>query len=359
MTTERGWRGGERQLLLLMHMLRERGAEQALAVPEGSPCSVRARRAGYALVPLHPKVPMHPVNVVRLLGAGSGPSRTILHAHNSPALSLAAIARKIGRFAGVVFTRRTAFPVRPSRKYRSAADLYVAISAAAEGRLINAGTPTDRILSIPDGVDLENLAGEELRPGLKPPGSSHPVVVSVGYLSREKGHRVLIRAWPKVIRNVPDARLLIAGEGPESDALAEQARDLRLQSSVRFLGFVEPIGGLLRSADVFVMPSLEEGLGSATLEAMWMGLPVVASAAGGLSEAVIEGRTGRLVPPGDVESLARIIVEVLEDRQTRLRMGLAGRARAISQYQASTMADRYMEAYQKVLSPSPRHPEIR
>ncbi len=352
-TSERGWRGGERQLLLLMRLLRERHVRQVLAAPEGSPCCERARRAGFTVVPLHPRMPMHPLNLVRLLRSRTLSPTTILHAHTSPALSLAGAASKLGRVAGIVFTRRTAFAVRSSRKYRTAADIYVAVSSAAENRLAAAGTPAARLRLIPDGVDVDNL--RETDSGWVEDGVPGPLVVTVGHLSREKGHRFLIDAWKDVTAEVPGARLIIAGEGPERDTLADQARKLGLQPSVTFAGFVEPVGGLLRSADLFVLPSLEEGLGSAALEAMWAGLPVVASAAGGISEAVAHGRTGLLVPPGDAGALAAAIVRLLNEPHTRLRMGAAGRARVKRQFHASTMAERYLLIYRSLLSThSPR-----
>ncbi|NOZ77593.1 MAG: glycosyltransferase family 4 protein [Acidobacteria bacterium] len=350
MTTERGWGGGERQLLLLMRELGKHGIEQTLAAPAGSPVFTRGAQAGHQTVALHSKAPMHPANLARLIRIGQWPARTIVHAHSSPALSLVSFARRFRRFAAVVFTRRTAYPVRRSRKYRVAADLYVAVSSAVEGRLIAAGTPNERLLCIPDAVDIENL-GNDGSPDLQASLSgSRPLVLSVGRLSREKGHGVLIRAWPLVLEQVPRARLVIAGSGPEWSALNDLIGGLGLAPSVKLLGLVEPVGRLLQGADVFVMPSLDEGLGSAALEAMWMGLPVVASRTGGLAETVIEGRTGALVPPNDVAALGATIVNLLANPAVLAEMGDAARIHARSQFAASTMAASHLRAYRQALS---------
>jgi glycosyltransferase involved in cell wall biosynthesis len=204
-------------------------------------------------------------------------------------------------------------------------------------------------MCIPDAVDIENL-GNNGQPGVRAALSgSRPLVLSVGRLSHEKGHRILIRAWPLVLKQIPRARLLIAGSGPERSALNDLIEGLRLAPSVKLLGLVEPVGLLLQGADVFVMPSLDEGMGSAALEAMWMGLPVVASRTGGLVETVIEGRTGALVPPNDAVALGETIVSLLTNPAVLADMGNAARIHARSQFTASTMAASHLRAYRQAL----------
>jgi glycosyltransferase involved in cell wall biosynthesis len=348
-TSERGWRGGERQVFLLMRELVPLGISQALAAPAGSPLIEHASSAGFAVTPLHPKMTLHPANLARLLRAVKGSPPSILHVHSSPALTLAAAARRLGRVMGIVYTRRTAFRVRRARKYRTAADVYVAVSAAAESRLLDAGTPVQRLRCIPDAVDPEHIRLTSASGVIDSVTSAGPTVLSVGHLSPEKGHRILLAAWPSILERVPDARLLIAGEGPEWSRLLALIHTLDLTASIRLLGFREPIGDLLANADVFVMPSLEEGLGSAALEAMRMSLPVVASRAGGLTEAVVDGRTGLLVPPGEPGPLADAVVRLLENSEERARMGEAARLRARTTFSAERMAAAYLRIYRELV----------
>ncbi|MCG6962886.1 MAG: glycosyltransferase family 4 protein [Acidobacteria bacterium] len=347
-TSERGWRGGERQVFLLMRELVPLGISQTLVAPAGSPLAGRAARAGFTMTPLHPKATLHPANLLilrRCLKTGPPP---ILHAHSSPALTLAAVARRLGKIRGIVYTRRTAFRVRRARKYRTAADVYVAVSATAERCLLDAGTPVQRLRCILDAVDPEHVRLTSASGVIDSVTSAGPTVLSVGHLSPEKGHRVLLEAWPSILERVPEARLLIAGEGPEWSDLLGMIHALDLASSVRLLGFREPIGDLLVNADVFVMPSLEEGLGSAALEAMQMSLPVVASRAGGLTEAVVDGRTGLLVPPGEPGPLAEAVVRLLKNRDERARMGEAARLRARAVFSGERMAADYLRIYREL-----------
>lgn len=344
-TSERGWRGGERQVLLLMRELAPFEISQSLAAPGGSRLAEYAADAGFSVTLLHPRATLHPVNLLRLLRSLRVDPPPILHVHSSPALTLAAVARRLGRVRGIVYTRRTAFAVRRARKYRTAADIYVAISAVAERRLLDAGTPVHRLRCIPDAVDPGHVRLTSASGVIDSVTSAGPTVLSVGHLSPEKGHRVLLEAWPSILKRVPEARLLIAGEGPEWNELLKLIHDLDLACSVRLLGFREPIGDLLANADVFVMPSLEEGLGSAALEAMWMSLPVVASRAGGLTEAVVDGRTGLLVPPGESGPLAEAVVRLLENREERARMGEAARVRALTVFSGERMAADYLRIY--------------
>ncbi len=347
-TTERGWRGGERQALLLMTELSRRGVPQALASPARSELSRRAADAGFPVILLHPRTPLAPRNVLLVVRWLNANPPAIVHAHSSPALTLTGAVRRLAKVRGVVYTRRTAFPVRASRKYRTAADVYVAVSQAAEQCLLDAGTPQRRLHRIPDAVDPEHIRRTRGASGRRPAAAPGTTVLSVGRLSPEKGHRVLVEAWPAVLASVPDARLLIAGDGPERSRLLELIAALDLTDSVHLMGFREPIGDLLAGAAVFVMPSLEEGLGSAALEAMRMSLPVVASRAGGLPDAVEDGRTGLLVPSGEPGPLAAAVVRLLKDDGERKRMGEAGQRRARELFSPDRMAAEYLRLYREL-----------
>jgi glycosyltransferase involved in cell wall biosynthesis len=140
-------------------------------------------------------------------------------------------------------------------------------------------------------------------------------------------------------------RGFIAGDGSQRDALAADAKRLRLDDAVRFLGPVDDPRELLRALDIFVMPSLYEGLGMAALEAMACGLPVIASDTGGLRETVEDGCTGLLAPAGDVVALAHAIETLAEAPAKRAAMGAAARARAIERFGMTAMARRTLEFY--------------
>ena len=142
---------------------------------------------------------------------------------------------------------------------------------------------------------------------------------------------------------------MIAGEGPERSALEAQARTLGLADRVVLLGYRDDVCDLLASCDLFVLPSLFEGLPLSVLEAMAAGKPVVATAIGGTDEAVVHGETGLLVPPADAASLAKAIRTALSDPRLSQRLGAAGRARVYQEFSAQTMVRHITEIYDELL----------
>jgi glycosyltransferase involved in cell wall biosynthesis len=143
--------------------------------------------------------------------------------------------------------------------------------------------------------------------------------------------------------------LWVAGDGPERAALTQLAGELGLDDRVRFLGRREDAADLLAACDVFVLPSRLEGLGVAALEAMAARRPVVASAVGGLAEAIVDGETGLLVPPDDVDALATALVRLVDDAVLRDRLGSAGPQRIADAYSAQQMVDAYAALYRDVV----------
>ena len=164
-----------------------------------------------------------------------------------------------------------------------------------------------------------------------------------------KGLPCLIRAMAVLRAEFPDLRLEIAGSGPERQAIQQQAESLGLGDSVCFLGWRTDLGAVWARWDIFVQPSLDEGLPIAVLEAMAAGLPVVATGVGGTPEVVEDGRTGWLVPAGDTGALAARLRALLLDSRKRREMGAAGRARVRENFSADRMAQTISMIYDEVL----------
>lgn len=176
--------------------------------------------------------------------------------------------------------------------------------------------------------------------------NKQPIVLTVARLDAQKGHEFLLNA----IADIPDANFLLAGNGVEQGRLEAMARDLGISERVSFLGFRTDIPALLASCSLFVLPSLYEGFSLSVLEAMASGKPVVATAVGGTPEAVVDGVTGYLVPPGNADSLARAIRELLSDPALAHKMGLAGRERVQASFSVDTMAACYGQTYEDLLN---------
>ena len=179
-------------------------------------------------------------------------------------------------------------------------------------------------------------------------GGDGRTIVTIANFRRQKDHDSLVRAFAKVRERVPDCKLVLVGEGPLRGAIEQLVGTLGLTGSVTFAGAVPSVWGHLEQATVFALPSLYEPLGIAVLEAMAAGVPVVASSVGGIPELVQPGRTGLLVPPGDVDALAAALIEVVTSPN---REGMGSAARAVADnFKMDQMVDDYFSLYDDLLS---------
>ncbi len=277
----------------------------------------------------------------------------LVHAHDPHAVAMAATALSFGAVAPappLVASRRVDFHLSGNSfsrwKYRQVSRFIAASGAIAE-ILIDDGIPASLVSVVHDGIDVAKVQGipvVDIRSEFWLPHGV-PVVVNVGALVAHKGQRHLIEAMPLVMRRVPDAHLVILGEGDLRGTLERQVKDLHLEKVVRLPGFREDVLGLAKAADVFVMSSITEGLGSAVLDAMAMGLPVVGTRAGGIPEAVVHDETGLLVPPADAEALAAAMVRVLTDATLRQRFGDAGRRRVAEHFDVDALVEGTLAVY--------------
>jgi glycosyltransferase involved in cell wall biosynthesis len=171
------------------------------------------------------------------------------------------------------------------------------------------------------------------------------VLGTVANLSRDKDPVTLLRGFAEIRKTLPGARLVIAGDGPEAGAARAEAERLGVAPDVEFLGFRGDVPRVLAALDVFVLSTRTEGMGIAILEAMAAGVPVVASAVGGVPEVVEDGVTGRLFAAGEAAALRDAVVEILNDRA--LREGLVGRAlvRVRERFSMDRMVEEYGRLY--------------
>jgi sugar transferase (PEP-CTERM/EpsH1 system associated) len=213
--------------------------------------------------------------------------------------------------------------------------------------------PRCKLEVIPNGIDtdlFERTNGREnIRRalGIAPIA---PVVGSVGRLNEVKRQDLLIRAFAQVRKRIPDARLVLVGDGPMRDSLQTLAKDLNLNGSVRFAGYQLHPERYLQALDVFALTSQTEGMPLAILEAWAAGLPVVASAVGGVPDLVDHGRNGLLFSSGDETALADFVVELIGDPQRAGRLGSAGRQEVASRYSLQRMAADYQRRYLQLLA---------
>ncbi len=193
---------------------------------------------------------------------------------------------------------------------------------------------------VPYGVDLERFVPKEHQ-------SSDLVIGNVGRLGPEKGLKYLLQAAAQITAEMPNVRLLLAGDGPERRSLERQAAKLAIADRVEFLGDIphERVPDALARMDVFAMPSTWEGFGVSAIEAAATELPVVASNIHGIPDAVEDSVTGILVPPKDVPALSAALLRLLRDGEERRRMGRAGRQMVATRYSWSDNVRQMEELY--------------
>jgi 2-deoxystreptamine N-acetyl-D-glucosaminyltransferase/2-deoxystreptamine glucosyltransferase len=224
------------------------------------------------------------------------------------------------------------------------ADAVIVLTPTMAGRLADDGVPAERIHVVPSGADPARFAGVHPDPR---PDLGRPRIVFVGRLGRQKGVETLIDAVPHLRHDVP---VVIVGDGPLRGALEERARRLGVSSRVTFTGFVPhaEVPAHLRHADLLVLPSAYEELGSILVEALHAGLPVVASAVGGIPDIVRDGVTGRLFPAGDARALA-VAVDELVGHPVLLAAFAAAARRAAPDYSWDGLARRVLGLYRSTL----------
>ena len=352
--TARTWRGGQQQVLLTVLGLRARGHRAVLvAHPEGE--LFRRASEGPDLFPLAPMNEIDLATAWKLSKIVRRWRPEIVHAHDPHAVTMAALGLSFGApepRPKIVASRRVDFHLQSHAfsqwKYRQV-DGFIAASRAIKDILVQDRIPSGRIEVVHDGIDVEKIQN---RPAVDlhaeywlPHGV--PAIVNVGALVGHKGQRFLIDAMPLVLREVPDTHLIIFGEGDLRPALERQIKQLSLTKRVLLPGFREDVLSLVKSADLFVMSSVTEGLGSAVLDAMAMGLAVVGTTAGGIPEAVVVGVTGELVPPAEPKALAAAIVKLLKDGELRRSYGNAARTHVAEHFGVDKMVEATLSCYRR------------
>ncbi len=359
--TERTWRGGEQQTLYLLRSLIERQIKCHLVCQVDSPLAQKALQAGVEVFPsaMHGEADLPASHRIRKLITTY--NYDIVHSHTSHAHSLAYFA-SVGCKVCRLVTRRVDFSIYRSRilrlsglKYRFMADHYIAISHKIKEVMVNDGIAAERISVVHSGIDLQRftgISGDHLLSEFKlKPGE--PVVINVAHLAGHKGQKFLVGAIPYVLKEIPNARFFIIGRGELMSELQALSASLGINQALTFTGFRNDVGAFYNIADLFVMSSVQEGLGTAILDALALGKPVVAANSGGIPEIIKDGETGRLVEAADSQALAQGIVEMLTQAAQAEAMAQRGQAVVKAKFSIDAMAENNLAVYNRLLSSGP------
>ena len=268
----------------------------------------------------------------------------VLHMHNETALFYGTLAGRLARVPILIYTEhdgvfpRSLLSRWANRRLVKRLTHAVAVSEAVKQLWCQSdGIDPARVKVVPNGVPVPKIpVGQGTR---SEPGRLR--IGTVGRLSHEKGMDVLIEAFALVKAQLPQAELLLVGDGAERPRLEGMVVERGLTDSVRFLGIRDDVPSLMTSFDIFVLPSRSEGLPLAILEAMAAGLPIVATNVGGVSEAVQDGKMGFLLPPEEPKALADAIIKLAGDEELRSSLGRLACVRFNEQYELSFMVNSY------------------
>lgn len=348
-----GWGGQENRTFNEMLGMRERGHDMSLACQPGARLGARAREAGFTVYETPMRNALDIPAILRLRRFIRDSRADIVNTHSGRDTQLAGMAaRSLPRRPRVVRTRHLALPITSRFTYSVLPDHVVTVSAHVAHYLETAGVPPERITAVPTGIDLTRYVaapgGGTLRAELGLSADA-PLVGTVAILRRKKGHAELLEAIPAVLARFPDAHFVFAGDGPQRENIERRIVELSLSDSVHLLGLRRDVVNVLQSLDLFVLPTHQEALGTAFVEAGAMGLAVVGSKVDGVPEIVGAGETGKLVPVNDPPALAEAIVEMLADPATRRRMGEAARQKVATHFSREAMVASMVAVYGRVM----------
>lgn len=289
----------------------------------------------------------------------------ILHAHLAfgPAFAGVIAARLLGKscivklgnsgdYGDILTSQRTLRGRLRLGAIRRWANVVIVLDDAMSQEVIRAGFDPNRVRRMYNGIDitaLDTTSDLTPAPAFQTHSAGRIVAIFVGRLTKQKSLSTLLQAVSIAIQSCPSLHLVLLGDGPERSNLEHEAIALGITQHITFAGYQTDVGLYLRGAHIFVLPSVSEGISNALLEAMSFGLPCLASAVGGNSEVLGQGKYGVLLPPNDVKAWARALEEIAAVSTLRLEMGVLARQRIVERYDFRVTGMKYEELYQELL----------
>ena len=347
-----GWGGQEIRILSEASVFAKGGFRVLIACQPNAPLGREAQRRGLTVRHMAMRGAADVRACWRLRRLMRTEAVDLVHTHSSIDAWLAGFAAK-SLHLPVVRSRHVSIPVKRRRNfvYNVLCDRIISSGDAIREVLVTAGVDAGKIVAIPAGVDTAQfhpaVSGTAVRREF---GINGPVIGTVAMVRYAKGHRVLLRAMPEILRSEPRAVFLWVGDGVGRVALQQEVAEAGMQAKVHMVGFREDIPACLAAMDMVVLPSLRsDGVPQVIIQALAMRKPVVASAVGGIPEVIQHQRTGVLVPPNDPQALADAVVRLLRDPQSAATWAQTGGQLIDSHYGLEHMIDRTAAVYTAVL----------
>jgi len=353
--------GGARQVLYLLQGLANRGVRNLLVVPTGSAMAAQVSGAAAEVRQIRMAGELDLGVVFRLYRIIRRERPDLVHLHSRRGADL--WGGLAARLAGVpvLLTRRVDNPepqLLVAAKYR----LYQQVITISEGIrqvLSGQGVPAAKLSCVRSAVQADAFSRQCERDWFLREFGLHPqsrVIAVVAQLIPRKGHRFMLEAMAQLAVRYPQLHLLLFGRGPSEQQIRDQIGTLELHGRVTLAGFRDDLPNIFPCLELLVHPALIEGLGVSLLQAASAGVPIVASNAGGMPEAVRDGVNGVLVPPGDAAALVQAISRLLDDRLLASRMGDAGADLMRREFSVDGMVEGNLALYRKLLNKDPADP---
>ncbi len=320
-----GWGGQENRTFNEMLGMRERGHEMSLACQPGARLGTRAREAGFTVYETPMRGALDLPAILRLRRFMRQARADIVNCHSGRDTQLAGMAaRSLLRRPRIVRTRHLALPITSRFTYSVLPDHVVTVSRYVENYLVIAGVPNEIITTVPTGIDFSRYDRSCVPGDLRAELGLAPdtlLIGTVAILRVKKGHAQILDAVPAVLERFPEAHFVFAGDGPQTENLKRRIAAEGFEAHVHMLGLRRDVTNVLASLDVFVLPTHQEALGTAFIEAGAMGLPCVGTRVDGVPEVVVDGITGLLIPPRDSHALTKALCTLLAAPNVRRDIG--------------------------------------
>jgi len=348
-----GWGGQENRTLRECIGIRDLGARPVILCQPGSVIGQRARSEGIDVKTV-PMQKSYDLGAVRSIQRAIRDEQVdVVSTHSGRDSLLAGTAAKLSRRRPrVVRTRHLALPISSRLSYSLFPHRIVTVSEFVRRDLIARGLPPEKIVAVHTGIDPAVFDPAPVRGPLRQelgcPGDT-PIVVTNAIFRIKKGHHILLEAIPFVLKKIPEALFVFTGNGPQRVNIEQRISTMGLSGKVVLTGLRQDIPEVLKSSDLFVLPTLQEALGTAIIEAMAMERPVIGSNVGGVGELIRDGVNGFLVEPRNPLTLAEAIVRVLGDRDLALSMGREGRRIVLQNFTVRHMCEKMYGLYVSLL----------
>ncbi|MCK4948041.1 MAG: glycosyltransferase [Candidatus Aureabacteria bacterium] len=358
---KKGVGGAETLLLSLLKKIDGKRFKFIIAYSPGAPLTDDFKKAGAEVIPFSTSSKFDMFAIYKLVKLINVKNINLVHSHYPRRDFLGCFAAKISKVP-FVFTRHLSiseFPIKKIvRKLYMAVDSFIAVKyadkivaaskAIADDLIIKERAKKSKMSVIYAGLDLDTY-GKDVEIGKIRReyniGEKTPLIGTVGRINAQKAHQYFLKAIVEVLKSMPDAKFLIVGDGPLKKQQKDLAKELGIESKVIFTGYRTDIPQVMVDLDISVLSSLSEALAVVNLEAMLMGKPVACFDVGGISELVVNGKTGLLVAPRDYNGLADAIIDLLRNKQKAKQIGFAGRERVEQSFGLNLMVKKHEELY--------------